>query len=136
MTAQQNCPPNPVDCVPARRGGVLEFLRHEKAVIKREAYLMEFDPNTQWVFHRKMTWFWLMQFPFIGAFVAVDVYGTWENWATKVLLLFNLILLAYNTGLSNYANFATDFDAVSASFAAKCAQEVANQVVIDDTKGK
>lgn len=90
------------------------FLTHEAATIRGVAHELEYDPTTQWVYHRKMTWFWFVMFIPVIVMGLASTMGVWLSplmWA-NVLLIFNLVM-------SCYANFATEFDAVAAADAAR-----------------
>ena len=73
---------------------------------------LEYDPETQWRFHRRMTWFWVANFPV----VALLYFGFPRQWVVLGLLV--------NTFYSLYANFDTEFDGVHSSYAAWKADEI------------
>ncbi len=101
------------------------FLRHELTASKDVTHRLEFDPHTQWVFHRKMCWFWIANFiPVTGLLIGV------LSGSTKLALVLTSVMLGLNTYYSLYANFDTEFDAVSASYAAMRADEAANNTQI------
>jgi hypothetical protein len=100
------------------------FLRHERDIVRRVAHDMEYDPRAQWVFHRKMSWIWLFSFIPLAVFTGFDVWGSLGYFPVSVCRVLNASMLAFTAFVSIYANFATDFDAVSASFAAMKAQEI------------
>lgn len=91
------------------RHGPLKSVWH---LVRNEAHLLEFDPTTQWRLHRRMAWYWLANFPV----VAVLFFGYPRLWVGVGLLL--------NTFYSLYANFATDFGAIPASYAAIKADQI------------
>lgn len=99
------------------------FVKHEVFAVRHTAYQMEFNAETQWRYHRRMCWFWVANFlPITGLLYAV------LSSSTREAVLFTAIMLGVNTYYSLYANFCTDYDAVSASFAAMKAQEAAERL--------
>lgn len=82
-------------------------------LVKNDAHLFEYDSTTQWKFHKKMTWFWVLNFPFMF----IMYFGFPKEWIALGLLL--------NTIYSLYANFDTEFGAIPASYAAMKAEETA-----------
>ena len=92
-----------------RRPGFFRMVWH---LVRNEAHQLEFDPQTQWQFHRKMSWYWVANFPL----VAVLFFGFPRVWIGVGLLV--------NTFYSLYANFATDFGAIPASYAAFTTQQI------------
>lgn len=101
-------------------GKLGRFLRHEAAAVRRAEHDMEFDSRTQWVFHRKMCWFWIANLaPVTALLIGIFVGGT------HLAVVLTAIMLGLNTYYSLYANFDTEFDAVSASYAAIKADEAA-----------
>lgn len=104
---------------------IARFIAHERAVVRRVAHDMEYDPRAQWIFHRKMSWLWLFSFIPLLVFTGFDIWGSLGHFTAGVCQLLNASMLGFTAFVSIYANFATDFDAVSASFAAMKAQEVA-----------
>ncbi|MDE2103970.1 MAG: hypothetical protein KGL39_42430 [Patescibacteria group bacterium] len=99
------------------------FLRHEWAAVRHVAHQMEFDPETQWRFHRKMCWFWIANFLPVTVLLAGVLLTS-----TKTALLLTAIMLGVNTYYSLYANFDTEFDAVSAAYAAMRADAAASRI--------
>lgn len=91
---------------------VARFLHHEIANARGIAHDLEHDPTRQWVWHRKMTWFWLTMFAPTIAMAAVAVAFSGSLLVADVLLIWNMLM-------SCYANFATEFDAVAAADAAR-----------------
>jgi hypothetical protein len=81
-------------------------------LIRNDAHKLEYDAHTQWKFHRSMSWYWLLNFPV----VAVLFFGFPKVWVGVGLLL--------NTFYSLYANFATDYGAIPASYGAMKADEI------------
>lgn len=100
---------------------LLRFFRHEWAAVRHVAHEMEFNPETQWTFHRKMCWFWIANLlPVTGLLVGV------LSGSTHLAVLLTAIMLGLNTFYSLYANFDTEFDAVSAAYAAMRADVAAS----------
>lgn len=81
-------------------------------LIKNDAHKLEYDPATQWKFHRNMTRFWVCNF-----LVALAVYFLAPELWNKASILY-LVLV------SLYANAATDYGAVPSSYAAMKADEI------------
>ena len=98
---------------------VVEFLRHERASIRHVAHDLEYDAAVQWRFHRRMTWFWF------GMFAPVIGMGTGAVIDRHHAVLWAAALLIFNLIMSCYANFATELDAVAASYSAMKAEEAA-----------
>lgn len=81
------------------------LLRKVWALIRRTEHELEYDPETQWRFHRRMCWFWLANFPVI-TFMFFLLPHIWVA-----------VALFVNTIYSLYANFCTEFDGVHSSYA-------------------
>lgn len=101
-----------------------EFLHHEWAVLRKRTHDLEFDPDTQWRFHRRMAWFWLLNTPFVLALLIFDVAASFGTFPPMAALLITAVMLSVNTVYSLWANFATEFDAVSAADAARRAKQI------------
>jgi hypothetical protein len=99
---------------------IVVFFGHETAAVRRVAHDMEFNSRTQWVYHRKMCWVWLANFVPITALLVLVLTSS-----TKMAVVWTAVMLGVNTYYSLYANFCTDYDAVSASYAAIKAEEAA-----------
>lgn len=82
-------------------------------LLKNDAHRLEYDPAVQWKFHRKMSWYWVLNFPVV--FILFFFFP--KIWVGVGLLL--------NTFYSLYANFATDYGAIPSSYAAMKADEIA-----------
>ena len=80
-------------------------------LVRNDVHKLEYDPHAQWKFHRTMSWYWVVNFPIVG----VLFFGYPKLWVGVGLLL--------NTFYSLYANFATDYGAIPASYAAMLAYE-------------
>lgn len=84
-------------------------------LVKNDVHQLEYDPTTQWKFHRNMTRFWVCNF-----IVALAVYffapGVWSKVSILYLVLVSL-----------YANAATDYGAVPSAYAAMKTDEIAEQ---------
>lgn len=65
----------------------------------------EYDAKTQYKFHLVATWIWLAALLVVPFFIQ---HGTREQWATLLILEVSL-----------YANFATEFGAMSAALSAE-----------------
>lgn len=89
----------------------MTFLARVWAVIRRREHELEYDPRTQWRFHRRMCWFWLANFPIVTALF----FGLPHLWIALALFV--------NTIYSLYANFCTEFDGVHSSYAGWQSQE-------------
>lgn len=87
----------------------LSMLYH---LIRNDVQKLEYDPTTQWKFHRKMSWYWVANFPV----VAYLFFYQPHLWIGVGLLL--------NTFYSLYANFATDYGAIPSAYAAMKADEI------------
>ena len=74
---------------------------------------LETNPDTQLKVHLYASWYWLVNFPIIAVFFFIFPH----IWVALGLLV--------NTFYSLYANFATDYGAVSAALAAKKADTAA-----------
>ena len=86
--------------------------RHSWLATRRQVHDLEYDPQTQWHYHLRMSWFWVVNFPI----VALLFFGTPGLWIKVGLLL--------NTFYSLYANFDTEFDGVHSSYAAMKGNEI------------
>lgn len=106
---------------------LMHFLQHEWAALRHTAHEMEFNPEVQWRFHRKMCWFWLANFVPVTALLYGVLAGN-----THLALLLTAVMLGLNTYYSLYANFDTEFDAVSASYAAMRADAAASSITHDE----
>lgn len=95
------------------------FVRHEFAAAKHVAHDLEYDPKVQWVFHRRAAWVWF------GMFVPVVALGVVSIVDRADALFWAAVLLIFNLLMSCYANFATELDAVAASYAAMRAEDAA-----------
>lgn len=92
---------------------------HYRQVLTREIHDLEFDPQTQWKFHRKMCRFWLANYPLI---IFLQVWGfAGGHWAAVYV---GVALLFLNTLYSLYANLVTEFDGVHSAYAAWKADEI------------
>lgn len=76
---------------------------------------LEYDPDTQFNFHRAAVLFWML-----NAMAGVTVYLVWPHLWVAIGVLYVFLL-------SIYANADTDYDAMSASLAAKHAKRAADQ---------
>lgn len=100
--------------MPKIKANPLAMLFH---LIKNDAHKLETDPETQWKFHRKMSWFWLSNF----IVVPVLYWGFPAAWIQLGLL--------FNTFYSLYANFATEFGAIPSSYAAMNTEKMTQNVI-------
>jgi hypothetical protein len=83
-----------------------ESQHRARRLLLRGIRAMEYDPHTQWHFHLFMTWAWLISAaPILVLFFWFPT--QWLRWGLLITLLYSL-----------YANFATDFGAVHAAWAA------------------
>lgn len=74
--------------------------------IVRGIHSMEYDPHTQWRYHLAMVWFWLVTItPILVLFFGFE--HQWIRWGVFITLIYSL-----------YANWATDFGALHAAWAA------------------
>lgn len=103
----------------------LTFFKHERALFLKGAYNLEFDPTTQWNFHRRMAWFWFLTFVPTVALMIFDVTAAFGVFPTMMVLVLNGVILSWNTICSWYANVATELDAISAAYAAIKSDEAA-----------
>lgn len=85
-------------------------------LIKNDAHRLETDPETQWKYHRKMSWFWVCNF----VVVPVLFIGFPQAWIKIGLLV--------NTIYSLYANFATEFGAIPSAYAAMNTKKMIDNV--------
>lgn len=99
---------------------LVQFLGHEYRVARGVAHRLEFDSRAQWVYHRKMCWFWLANLPLVTALLIGVLFAS-----PRLALVLTAVMLGVNTYYSLYANFDTEFDAVSASYAAIRADDAA-----------
>lgn len=83
--------------------------------IRRDVHDLEYDPTTQFRWHLVMTVIWFAAMVgFTGAWFVSFGFGSHFTSGTLWMLFFTI-------WVSLYANFATDFDAMSASLAAEIA---------------
>lgn len=81
-------------------------------ILRNDIHRLEYDPQTQYHYHLTMTRYWALNFPVI--IVLFFVFP--QLWVAIALFI--------NTIYSLYANLATDFGAVPASYAALKADEI------------
>lgn len=82
--------------------------------LKNDVHKLEYDAETQWRFHRKMSWFWLFNIIVVVVVFIINK-AFWEHVSILYLVIVSL-----------YANFATDYGAVPSSYAAMKAQEMSD----------
>jgi cell division protein FtsW (lipid II flippase) len=83
-------------------------------LIINDVHKLEYDPKSQFEFHRKMSWFWI-----INLLAAIVVYF-FANHLWQSISVFYLVLV------SLYANFATDYGAMPSSHAAIKGDEISD----------
>ena len=81
-------------------------------ILRNDVHRLEYDPKTQYRYHIFMTRYWVLNFPVI----IVLFFCFPKVWVAIALFI--------NTIYSLYANLATDFGAVPASYAAVKADEI------------
>lgn len=99
-------PPNPIALVPnfmQRVPGPWHFSLLIRRMFAKNLHAMEYDPHVQYRFHQ------FFMFAWAGAIVAMPFFKHFYNHDVGILIV---------QEISFYANFATDFGAMSAALAA------------------
>ena len=94
------------------RSRLVALVVHSWAATRRTVHNLEYEPRSQWHYHLRMSWFWVLNFPIVAALF----FGFPRVWIGVGLLL--------NTFYSLYANFDTEFDGVHSSYAAMKGNEI------------
>jgi len=81
-------------------------------LLKDDVHKLEYDPKSQFEFHRKMSFFWIIN----AALVSIVYFAFGGIWGR-----FSIIYLVY---VSLYANFSTDYGALPSSHAAVRGDEI------------
>lgn len=81
-----------------------------------QIHKLEYDPQTQWKYHLRMSWFWLINFPIATAWLTFAP-GAWAS-----------LGVYYVAVLSIYANFASDYTGVHAAWAALRGDQIVMEV--------
>jgi hypothetical protein len=89
-------------------------------LVKNDAQRLELDPEVQWRYHRKMSWYWVCNFP-----VVIVMFFFFPSAWIKIGLLLN-------TFYSLYANFATEFGAIPSSYGAMNTEKMARAVSVSN----
>lgn len=98
------------------------------SIIRTDISHLDHDPRTQFKLHRVMTLIWFGAMVGLTiAFPATSGFGSHFTVGTTWMLFFTL-------WVSLYANFATDYDAMSASLAGRIAENV--KTTVEGTDGR